>query len=165
MANRRQSALRIKKEIRAEDCSGIAVDALNRNLTIPIDDPLTQKIIIQSLVGMSANKLSVHSINKIIEKEPYETSFRYHLSKDLDSLQEVQSKIPTYTRDQILVSGKSYQFTIDFPNDPYYGEIVGAYDAFVIKSKMKDSTTTFYSYVSLYITTKGQRLTLAVFPR
>jgi putative transposase len=29
---------------------------------------------------------------------------------------------------------------------------------------MKDSTTTFYSYVSLYITTKGQRLTLAVFP-
>jgi putative transposase len=29
---------------------------------------------------------------------------------------------------------------------------------------MKDSTTTFYSYVSLYITTKGQRLTLAVLP-
>jgi putative transposase len=29
---------------------------------------------------------------------------------------------------------------------------------------MKDSTTRFYSYVSLYIITKGQRLTLAVFP-
>jgi len=29
---------------------------------------------------------------------------------------------------------------------------------------MKDSTTTFYSYVSLYITTKGQRLTIAVLP-
>ena len=29
---------------------------------------------------------------------------------------------------------------------------------------MKKSTTTFYSYVSLYITTKGQRQTLAVFP-
>ena len=29
---------------------------------------------------------------------------------------------------------------------------------------MKKSTTTFYSYVSLYVTTKGQRLTLAVFP-
>jgi putative transposase len=29
---------------------------------------------------------------------------------------------------------------------------------------MEDSTTTFYSYVSLYITTKGKRLTLAVFP-
>jgi hypothetical protein len=29
---------------------------------------------------------------------------------------------------------------------------------------MKASTTTFYSYVSLYIPTKGQRLTLGVFP-
>ena len=46
----------------------------------------------------------------------------------------------------------------------YYGEIVNANENYVIKSKMKDSTTKFYSYVSLYIVTKGQRLTLAVFP-
>jgi len=165
MVKHRQIARRIKNEIRAEDCSEIAVDAINRNLTIPINGSLTQKTIIRSLVGMSANKLSVHSIEKVVEKIPCETSFRYHLSKvDLDSLQEVQSKILTYTRDQILTRGNSYQFAIDFTNDPYYGEIVGDNDGFVIKSKMKDSTTTFYSYVSLYITTKGQRLTLGVFP-
>jgi len=165
MVYKRQIALRIKKEIRAEDCSEIAVDAINRNLTIPINGLLTQKTIIRSLVGMSANKFSVHSINKVTEKMLCETSFRYHLSKvDLDSLQDVQSKILTYTRDQILVPGKSYQFAIDFTNDPYYGEIVGANDGFVIKSKMSDSTTTFYSFVSLYVITKGQRLTLGVFP-
>ena len=165
MVKHRQIARRIKNEIRAEDCSEIAVDAINRNITIPINGQLTQKTIIQSLVGMSASKLSVHSINKVVEKTPCETSFRYHLSKvDLDSLQEVQSKILIYIKDQILVPGKSYQFAIDFTNDPYYGEIVGTNDGFVIKSKMEDSTTTFYSYVSLYITTKGQRLTLAVFP-
>ena len=141
------------------------MDALNRNLTIPINGSLTQKTIIRSLVGMSANKLSVHSINKVVEKTPRKTSFRYHLFKvDLDSLQEVQSKILANTKDQILVPGKSYQFAIDFTNDPYYGEIVGTNDGFVIKSKMEDSTMTFYSYVSLYITTKGQRLPLAVFP-
>ena len=165
MPNRLQFTRRIKKEIRAEDCSEIAVDALNRNLTIPINGSLTQKTIIRSLVGMSANKLSVHSINKVVEKIPCETSVRYHLSKvDLDSLQEVQSQILMYTEDQILVPGKSYHFAIDFTNDPYYGEIVETNKDYVIKSKMKDSTTTFYSYVSLYITTKGQRLTLAVFP-
>mgnify|MGYP001401765873 CR=1 FL=1 len=165
MVKYRQIARQIKNEIRAEDCSEIAVDALNRNLTIPINGSLTQKTLIRSLVGMSSNKLSVHSIEKVVEKIPCETSFRYHLSKvDLDSLQKVQSKILTYTRDQILVPGKSYQFAIDFTNDPYYGEIVGDNDGFVIKSKMKDSTTTFYSYVSLYIITKGQRLTLGVFP-
>jgi len=165
MVNKRQIARRIEKKLRAEDCSEIAVDAINQNLTISINGALTQKTIIRSLVGMSANKLSVHSINKVVEKTPCETSFRYHLSKvDLDSLQEVQSQILTYTKDQILVPGKSYQFAIDFTNDPYYGEIIGANEDFVIKSKMEDSTTTFYSYVSLYITTKGQRLTLAVFP-
>jgi putative transposase len=165
MSNRRQIASRIKNEIRAEDCSEIAVDAINRNLTISINGTLKQKTIIQSLVGMSATKLSVHSINKVVEKIPCETSVRYHLPKlDLDSLQEIQSKILTYSQDQILIPGKSYQFAIDFTNDPYYGEIVDGNKDYVIKSKMKDSTTKFYSYVSLYVTTKGQRLTLAVLP-
>ncbi len=108
MVNKQQIARRIKKEIQAEDCSEIAVDAINRNITIPINGPLTKKTIIRSLVGMSANKLSVHSINKVVENVPCETSFRYHLSKvDLNSLQEVQSKILTYTKDQILTRGKS----------------------------------------------------------
>ena len=113
MVKQRQIARRIEKKLRAEDCFEIAVDAINQNLTISINGALTQKTIIRSLVGMSANKLSVHSINKVVEKTPCETSFRYHLSKvDLDSLQEVQSQILTYTKDQILVPGKSYQFAI-----------------------------------------------------
>ncbi|MBN2258605.1 MAG: ISH3 family transposase, partial [Anaerolineaceae bacterium] len=165
MSNKRQIARRIKNEIRAEDCSEIAVDAINRNVRIPINGKLSQKTLIQSLVGMSANKLSVHSLNKAVEKVTCETSVRYHLSKvDLASLLEFQSKILTYSNDQILVPGKSYHFAIDFTDDPYYGVTVEANKDYVLKSKMKKSTTTFYSYVSLYITTKGQRQTLAVFP-
>ncbi|MDO9324598.1 MAG: ISH3 family transposase [Methanoregula sp.] len=165
MVKHRQIARRIKNELRAEDCSEIAVEAINQNITIPINGTLKQKTIIQSLVGMSATKLSVHSINKVVEKVPCETSVRYHLSKlDLDSLLELQSKILTYSNDQTLVPGKSYHFAIDFTVDPYYGEIIDANKDYVLKSKMKKSTTTFYSYISLYITTKGQRQTLAVFP-
>jgi putative transposase len=165
MVKYQQIARRIKNEIRAEDCSEIAVNAITRHLTISINGELKQKTLIQSLVGMSANKLSVHSINQAVEKVPCETSVRYHLSKvDLDSLLELQSKILTYANNQILVPRKSYHFAIDFTDDPYYGEIVDANKDYVIKSKMKDSTTTFYSYVSLYITTKGHRLTLVVLP-
>jgi putative transposase len=141
------------------------VKAINRHLAISINGALKQKTLIQSLVGMSANKLSVHSINQAVEKVPCETSVRYHLSKlDLESLLEFQSKILTYSNNQILVPGKSYHFAIDFTDDPYYGEIIEANKDYVLKSKMKKSTTAFYSYVSLYITTKGQRQTLAVFP-
>jgi putative transposase len=165
MVNKRQIANRINNEIRAEDCSEIAVEAINLHLTISINGKQNQKTLIRSLVGMSANKLSVHSINQTVEKVPCETSVRYYLSKvDLDLLLKLQSKILTYSKDQILVPGKSYHFAIDFTKDPYYGEIVDVNKDYIIKSKMKDSTTTFYSYVSLYITTKGQRLTFAVFP-
>ena len=119
MVKHRQIARRINNEIRAEDCSEIAVEAINRNITISINGTLKQKTLIQSLVGMSANKLSVPSINKSVEKVPCETSVRYHLSKmDLDSHLELQSKILTYSNDQILVPGKSYHFAIDFTDDP-----------------------------------------------
>jgi putative transposase len=92
MVKHRQIARRIKNELRAEDCSEIAVEAINRNLTIPINGTLRQKTIIHSLVGISATRLSVHSINKVVEKVPCETSVRYHLSKlDLDSLLALQS--------------------------------------------------------------------------
>jgi len=59
MVNKRQNACRIKNELREEDCSERAVEAINRNLTISINGTLKQKTRIQSLVGMSANKRSV----------------------------------------------------------------------------------------------------------
>lgn len=164
MLNRRQIARQRKKTLCAEYCSEVAVEAINRNITISINGTLKQKTLIQLLVGMSANKLSVHSINQVVEKVPCKMSVRYHLSKvDFEALLEFQSKILTYSNDQILVSRKSYHFAIDFTDDPYYGEIIEANDEYVLKSKMKKSTTTFYSYVLLSITTKGQLQTLAVF--
>jgi len=106
MVNRRQRARRITNEIRAEDCSEIAVEAINRHLTISIIGTLKQTTIIQSLVRMSADNLSVHSTNQVVENVPCETSVRYHLSKmDLDSHLGLESKILTYSNDQILVPG------------------------------------------------------------
>lgn len=156
---------RKEKVFRAEECCEIAVDAVARHITIPINGSLKPRTIIQSLVGMSTNNLSIHSITQIVERIPCETSVRYHLSKlDLESLQTVQSKILSYSQNTILKPGKSYHFAVDFTNDPYYGTIVESNRDYVIKSRQKDSTTTFYSYISLSIITTGHRLTLAVFP-
>jgi putative transposase len=156
---------RKEKVLRAEECCEIAVDAVTRHITIPINGSLKPRTIIQSLVGMSTNNLSIHSMTHIVECIPCETSVRYHLSKlDLESLQMVQSKILSYSQNTILKPGKSYHFAVDFTNDPYYGTIDETNQDYVIKSRQKDSTTTFYSYISLSIITTGHRLTLAVFP-
>lgn len=165
MVNRRQIARRKENVLRAEECSEIAINAVTRHITIPINGTLQQTTIIRSLVGMSVNNLSLHSITSIVGKLPCETSLRHHLSKlDLDSLREVQSKILAYSQNTILKPGKSYDFAIDFTNDPYYGTAVETNSDYVIKSRQKDSTTSFYSYISLYIITTGHRLTLAVLP-
>jgi len=165
MVNRRQIARRKENVLRAEECSEIAVDAVTRHITIPINGTLKQKTIIRSLVGMSVNNLSLHSITSVVGQLPCETSLRHHLTKlDLDSLREVQSKILAYSQNTILKPGKSYDFAIDFTNDPYYGTVVETNSDYVIKSRQKDSTTSFYSYISLYIITTGHRLTLAVLP-
>jgi len=63
---------------------------------------------------------------------------------NLDSLLELESKILTDLNDQIHIPGKTYHFIIDFIYDQYYDEIVDANKDYVLKSKMKDSTTTFY---------------------
>jgi putative transposase len=165
MVQIRPASCRKEKVLRAEDCCEIAVNAVSRHITLPINGSLKPRTIIPSLVGMSTNNLSIHSITHIMEPVPCEASVRYHQSKlDLESLQTVQSKILSYSRNTILKPGKSYHFAVDFTNDPYYGTIVETNRNYVIKSRPKDSTTPFYSYVSLCIITTGPRLTFAVFP-
>lgn len=129
---------RKEKVLRPEDCCEIAVEAVARHIAIPINGSLKPRTIIQSLVGMSTNNLSIHSITHIVERIPCETSVRYHLSKlDLESLQTVQSKILSYSQNTILKPGKSYHFAIDFTNDPSYGTIVETNHNYVKKTDRK----------------------------
>jgi putative transposase len=63
-----------------------------------------------------------------------------------------------------LKTGKSYEFAVDYTNDPYYGKTDSSNEKYVIRSQAKKSTNSFYSYASLYITNKNERFTLSVLP-
>ncbi len=165
MVKYRRNARNTVHTLKSKECSDLAVTSLNRHLEIPINGKLNQKTLFQGLIGMSVNHLSIHSIGRVVQKVPCETSFRYHLSKlDLPTLESVNSQILTHAAGDLLKRGKKYPFAIDLTNDPYYGEIDETNAGYVIRSQQKKSTTSFYSYVSLYTIRKGERLTLAVFP-
>ncbi|WFN35450.1 hypothetical protein L1S32_04890 [Methanogenium sp. S4BF] len=165
MAKYHRSARNTVRTLKSKECSDLAVNALNRNLEIPINGQLGQKTLFQTIIGMSVNRLSIHSIGNIAQKVPCETSIRYHLSKlDLPTLENVNQRILTSVAASFLREEKKYQVSIDLTNDPYYGNIDDTNADYVIRSRPKKSTTSFYSYVSLYIIQKGDRLTLAVFP-
>ncbi|HJH28761.1 MAG TPA: hypothetical protein C5S51_03585 [Methanosarcinaceae archaeon] len=59
---------------------------------------------------------------------------------------------------------KKYKFAIDCTNDPYYGKIDTPNDKYVIRGQAKNSTNSFYSYISLYIINKNKRFTIYVLP-
>lgn len=165
MAKYRKYARTVVQTLGAQECSGLAVTALDRHLSIPLNGKLTQKTLYQGLIGMAVNRLSVHSLCKIVSKIPCETSFRYHLSKvDLPTLEKINSQILLSIAGHLLKKGHKYQFSIDLTNDPYYGDINATNEDSIIRGKQKKSTTRFYSYLSLYTIHKGERLTLAIFP-
>jgi putative transposase len=57
-----------------------------------------------------------------------------------------------------------YIFAVDEVADPYYGEKILENEDFIVGGKLKKSTNYFYSYITLYITIRNKRVTLAVYP-
>ena len=114
---------------------------------------------------MAVNRRSIHSISQSLVMAPSETSLRHHLKKlNIDDLELLNSQILTHNVDKVLKIGHSYQFAIDFTHDPYYGTIVEENEDYVLRNRLKKSTTEFYSYITLYVITKDRQYTLAVFP-
>ena len=114
---------------------------------------------------MAVNHQSIHSISRTLTSAPCETSFRYHLNKlSISDLEGINSQILTHSTYQVLKKDHPYQVAIDFTHDPYYGETSQENENYIIHSRLKKSTTAFYSYVTLYVITKDHQITLAVFP-
>jgi len=114
---------------------------------------------------MSVKNLSVHSASSSYQNTPCETSVRYHLKKlNLEELTRINEKIVTHPLSNFLKPGRRYRFAIDFTDGPYYGKIDDSNRDHIVRNKAKESTNSFYSYISLYIINKSQRFTISVLP-
>jgi len=151
--------------VQPKECCALAVAALDRHVSIPIQGSLTQTTVFRTLVGMAAMQQSVHSIARVLERSPCETSLRYHLAKvSMDDLEAVNTAILGHALSSVLKPGRAYTFAIDYTNDPYYGTVVPDNEGYVIRSRLKQSTNDFYSYVTVYAITRDRQVTLAVYP-
>lgn len=75
----------------------------------------------------------------------------------MDDLKQKNAAILTQSMHHVLKLGTVYQFAICYTNDSYYGIISAENEPFIIRSKRKRSTNEFYSYVTLYVTTRDGR--------
>ncbi len=151
--------------LRRKECCDRVVRSLDQYISIPIQGKLSQRDIFKTLIAMAVNHSSIHSICHCLSQVPCETSVRYHLKKlKIDDLEQINSSILSHFVGNVLKKGHSYQFAIDFTHDCYYGKAVKENESYIIRNRLKKSTNEFYSYITLYVTTRNHQFTLSVFP-
>ena len=154
-----------KIELKSKKCIDTVLRPLSDHVTININGSLTSEDIFRTVISMSVNRNSVHSVTARYQHVACETSLRYHLKKlNMEELIKSNEKILLQEVVKTLKTGKNYEFAVDYTNDPYYGKTDSSNEKYVIRSQAKKSTNSFYSYASLYITNKNERFTLSVLP-
>ena len=154
-----------KIELKSRKCIDTVLRPLSDHVTIKINGSLTGEDVFRTVISMSVNRNSVHSVTSRYQDVACETSLRYHLKKlNMEELIKSNEKILLQEVVKTLKTGKGYEFAVDYTNDPYYGKTDSSNEKYVIRSQAKKSTNSFYSYASLYITNKNERFTLSVLP-
>ena len=152
-------------ELRSKECIDAVLQPLKDHIAIKINGSLTSEDIFHTVVNMAVNKGSVHSVSKQYQNVACETSLRHHLKKlDIEELVQSNEKILIQSFIKTLKTNKSYEFAVDYTNDPYYGKTDSSNEKYVIRGQAKKSTNSFYSYISLYIITRNERFTISVLP-
>ena len=153
------------KCLRSIECVGPVLRSLEQFVPIETQGHWTQLDIFRCLVGMAAERQSIHSLQKLVSERPSETTMWHHLGKlGMKHITDVSHRLLVEQVLDVLPKGKKCIFAIDTTDDPYYGEITPSNHKYVIGDRPRKSTTRFYRYITLYLIEQDRKFTLAVLP-
>jgi putative transposase len=110
-----------KIKLKSKKCIDTALQPLSDHVTIKINGSLKSEDIFRTVISMSVNRNSVHSVTARYQNVADETSLRYHLKKlNMGELIKSNEKILLQEVVKTLKTDKSYEFAVDYTNDPYY---------------------------------------------
>ena len=116
----------------------------------------SEKTIVHHLLNASTSKTSV---SNICDDTLCEGTIRYRLrNTDLDGIQ--QSSNEKLKIHAIKIMNRKIDLAIDYTNKSYYGEEESYGDT--IKIKLKQETSRFFTYASIYAIVRNKRYTVAV---
>ena len=128
-----------KIELKSNKCIDTILKPLSDHVTIKINGYLTSEDIFRTVISMSVNRNSVHSVTARYQDFACETSLRYHLKKlNMEELIKSNEKILLQEALKTLKTGKSYEFAADYTNNPYYGKTDSSNEKYVIRSQAKN---------------------------
>lgn len=139
------------------------VTVLDKNIDIRMQGDFSKKTFLEVLVRAASANDSIEHTAKIMEDVPNGNDIRYHLDKldDMKTIEEslnqaLQSRIPPRIR-----KGK-IKIAIDLNLLPYYGVPSRMEAPYICRGQAKSGTTSFYGYATLYVISRGKRITLSL---
>jgi putative transposase len=116
----------------------------------------SDKKIVCHVLNASVSQTSVNNISNLCSDAPSEETVRHRLSNlELGKvLKNLNEKLKIHACE--TVPRNFNPFAIDFVNIPYYGEEETSGDT--IKTKLRQGTSRFYAYASIYLILNNKRL-------
>lgn len=139
------------------------IDVLNDNLDIHMQGACDKKTLLEILVRAASLSDSIEHTCKTIEDVPGANNIRYHLEK-LDDMEKTEESLNQALKSRIpprIRKGK-LKIAIDLNLIPYYGVPSEAEAPYIYRGQAKSGTCSFYAYATVYVISKGRRITLAL---
>ena len=139
------------------------IDVLDEHLHIEMEGKFQERSLYQILIRPASNTESIEQSCKTLEDAPTGNDVRYHLNK-LQELQAVERDLNQALRSRVpgRLQGTRQKLAADLNLIPYYGTPSEEEVPYIIRGKAKAGTCSFYAYATVYVISKGKRVTLAL---
>ena len=139
------------------------INVLQEHVPIEMEGDFQPATLFEILVHAASNAESIEQTSKTLDASPTGNDVRYHLSKldDLEALEE-QLNEALHSRVPGRLQNSRQKVVMDLNLIPYYGIPSEEEKPYIIRSKAKEGTCSFYAYATVYVISRGKRVTLAL---
>jgi hypothetical protein len=139
------------------------MDVLQEHVPIQMDGDFQPETLFEILVHAASNAESIEQTCKTLEDIPTSNDVRYHLNK-LENLEVLEEQLNQALRSRVpgRLQNSRQKLVIDLNLIPYYGTPSEEEKPYIIRSQAKEGTCSFYGYATVYVISRGKRVTLAL---
>ncbi|MFB2771960.1 hypothetical protein ACE1AT_22150 [Pelatocladus sp. BLCC-F211] len=136
------------------------LNCLSENISIETQGACDQKTLFEILIKAASSGDSIENTTKILKSSPSGSDIRYHLDK-INKFEQLENQINLALKSRIphRIKKASHKIAIDLNLIPYYGKPDSDEEPYIYRSQAKSGTCSFYAYATIYILTKGKRIT------
>jgi len=139
------------------------MDVLQEHVSIQMGGDFQPETLFEILVHAASNAESIEQTCKTLEDTPTSNDVRYHLNK-LENLEALEEQLNQALGSRVpgRLQNRQQKLAIDLNLIPYYGIPWEEEKPYIIRSRVKEGTSSFYAYATVYIISRGKRVTLAL---